>query len=249
VNILLTGSEGFIGSHLKKFLIKEGHSVLGYDNKINKPVEELFTKLDEFWRQIDYVIHLAAHAGVRKSIEQPEHYWHNNAELSKRLFDKCWDFGIPILYASSSTAKNWWLCPYGASKKATELVAHEGQIGLRFSTVYGDGARQDMFIAKCKNRSLEYVTTQRRDWIHIDDVVSAIDHIMSYHTDGPEIYDVGLGNLYNVKDIGNMCCPGVEVKEALPCEQENNKADNLPLIRLGWKPNKSLFEYLEIPND
>ena len=46
MNILLTGSEGFIGSHLKKFLIKEGHSVLGYDNKINKPVEELFTKLD-----------------------------------------------------------------------------------------------------------------------------------------------------------------------------------------------------------
>ena len=249
MNILLTGSEGFIGKHLQRFLKKQKHSVMCWDNKLGKRLSDLTLRSNPIWDKpykIDYIIHLAAHAGVKESVKNPETYWQNNTLLSKELFDIAWEKDIPLMYASSSCAKHWWLSPYGASKKAMETCSYEGQIGLRFSTVYGDGAREDMFISKCKSKTLEYYTDQRRDFIHVNDVVSAIDYVMNYHRDGPEIYEIGLGNLYRIQDIAKMCTQEAELKKAMWCEAENNLADNKAIKELGWKPKENLLEYLGI---
>ena len=77
------------------------------------------------------------------------------------------------MYASSSCIHNWWLSPYGTSKKVNEETAFDKQVGLRFTTVYGDGARESMLIGKLLDGSIGYLTRHVRDFIHVDDVVEA----------------------------------------------------------------------------
>ena len=71
-----------------------------------------------------------------ESIKIPEDYWRVNVEYSKKIFDICKN--VPVIYASSSCAKEWWLSPYGTTKRVMEEVAHEGHVGLRFTNIYGD---------------------------------------------------------------------------------------------------------------
>ena len=130
LKIAITGSHGFIGSHLKKRLSKQGHNITEWDLRIDKPIEKF--NLENY----DAVFHLAAWADVRASIEDPPRYWENNVVNTTRIQRICKVINIPLFYASSSCIHNWWLSPYGTSKKVNEETAQEGQIGLRFTTVY-----------------------------------------------------------------------------------------------------------------
>ena len=159
MKIALTGSRGFIGGHLMKRLLKEGHEVVEWDLRQDPP--KCIKDFDIF--QIDYVIHLAAYADVRQSLKEPEKYWTNNVENTTRIQKICHYNNIPLLYASSSCIHNWWLSPYGISKKVNEETAFEGQVGLRFTTVYGDGARESMLIGKLLDGSISYLTRHVRD--------------------------------------------------------------------------------------
>ena len=98
------------------------------------------------------------------------------------------------MYASSSCIHNWWLSPYGTSKKVNEETAFEHQVALRFTTVYGDGARENMFIPKLLNNKVDYVTKHTRDFIHVDDVVEAIILLMNKNIRSLKpAYDIGTG--------------------------------------------------------
>jgi len=81
MNILLTGSDGFIGQHLYKHLIKQ-HSVIGLDLQYG---DDILTC--ELPNNIDLVIHLAGLSGVRDSLERPTEYWKTNVIGGQRLFD------------------------------------------------------------------------------------------------------------------------------------------------------------------
>ena len=137
MKIVITGTGGFIGSHLQKHLEKIGHTVIGYDRKSGDHIENFDMDIDT-----EFVIHLAADADVRRSIEYPEEYWKNNVEPTTRIQRICYGLNIPLLYASSSCIHNWALSPYGTSKQVNEETAFDGQTALRFTTVYGDGARE-----------------------------------------------------------------------------------------------------------
>jgi len=192
MKILVTGSSGFIGSHLCKKLRDDGHWVFEWDSVIDKKVEDLTfdelvnSEMDKAFKititDVTAIIHLAARADVRASFKDPQAYWKNNVEPTTKLQQLCSDIGIPLIYASSSCAKKWWMSPYGTTKKVNEETAHEGQVGLRFTTVYGDqlvpGARETMLIERLKSGNIKYVTRHIRDFVFVKDVVDVIIGIM-----------------------------------------------------------------------
>jgi UDP-glucuronate 4-epimerase len=227
-NILVTGAAGFIGFHLARRLLKDGQRVVGLDNlnpyydvQLKKDrlgqlepfdrfsfylldladregIESLFAR-----EKPETVIHLAAQAGVRYSIENPHAYIDSNITGFLNILEGCRNHGVRhLLFASSSSVYgantkmpfsvhhnvDHPLSLYAATKKANELMAHTYAslfripcTGLRFFTVYGPWGRPDMALFKFTRAILEgkaldiYNDGQmRRDFTYIDDIVEGI---------------------------------------------------------------------------
>ena len=90
MKIVITGSKGFIGTHVKKSL--QDHDIIEWASNLGKDIRN-FT-LD---KNVDFIIHLAGLTDVRESIQIPDVYWEKNVEYSKKIFDICKN--IPMLYA------------------------------------------------------------------------------------------------------------------------------------------------------
>ena len=225
--ILVTGAAGFIGAATCERLLEDGESVVGIDNlndyydpslKLSRldnikgegwqfqqldisdrgTTEEIFDKYEP-----SHVIHLAAQAGVRYSIENPGAYIQSNLVGFGNILEGCRHHGVKhLVYASSSSvyggntnlpfqesqAVNHPVSLYAASKKANELLAHSYShlyglpaTGLRFFTVYGPWGRPDrapMLFAKAilESKPLRVFNNgkMRRDFTYIDDIVEGI---------------------------------------------------------------------------
>ena len=226
--ILITGAAGFIGYHLSRSLLEDGNIVFGVDNLNNYYDTDLkeqrlkrlksfrnFTfkkidlidekKLNNFFLNFNpsIVIHLAAQAGVRYSIENPRAYLDSNLIGFHNIVEQCRRCKIEkLIYASSSSIyglnekipfsvndkTDYPVSLYGATKKSNELVAHAYShlyglktIGLRFFTVYGPWGRPDMayfsFTKKIiEGRKIEVFNhgNMQRDFTYIDDIVDGI---------------------------------------------------------------------------
>ena len=226
--ILITGAAGFIGYHLSRSLLKDGAIILGVDNLNNYYdtglKEQRLKRLKSFknftFKKIDLidekklnnaflnfnpsiVIHLAAQAGVRYSIENPRAYLDSNLIGFHNVIEQCRRCKInKLIYASSSSIyglnekipfsvndkTDYPVSLYGATKKSNELVAHAYShlygvktIGLRFFTVYGPWGRPDMayfsFTKKIiEGRKIEVFNhgNMQRDFTYIDDIVDGI---------------------------------------------------------------------------
>ena len=241
MNVAITGSRGFIGSHLKTRLEKDGHQVVEWDLRQDPP--QCIKDFDP--KDCNYVIHLAAYANVRKSIEDPQKYWKNNVDNTTRIQKICHYNNIPLMFASSSCIHNWWLSPYGTTKKVNEETAFDKQVALRFTTVYGDGARDSMFIPKLLNNKVEYVTEHIRDFIHVSDVIEAIILLMSKNIGTLEkAYDIGTGIGNKVSDLADLAGYKLPIKIGAECEAANNTANIKDLVALGWKPKTDVTEYI-----
>ncbi len=229
MNILVTGSAGFIGYHVANALLNKGFNVTGIDN-INdyydiqikkKRIEMLssfanyrFEKIDiskfELLKEIleessiDAVIHLAAQAGVRYSIENPFLYTQSNLVGFSNILEICRKMNVKkLVYASTSSVygantnmpfsekaiADHPIQFYAATKRANELMAHSyshlynlNTIGLRFFTVYGPWGRPDMALFKFTKNIIENKPIQVfnngehiRDFTYIDDIVSGVN--------------------------------------------------------------------------
>lgn len=249
MNIAITGSSGFIGHHLKHYLELDGHHIIPWDRNIDRDISDFEIEDAEF------VIHLAADADVRRSIEEPDLYWDNNVTPTTRIQRLCHAANVPLLYASSSCIHQWHKSPYGISKKVNEETAFPGQVGLRFTTVYGDGARDSMFVGKLMRGELKYATNHVRDFIHVDDVVQAIDLIMlrilePHLFEGIPLraaYDIGCGIGNTVSEVARIRMPGVDHKPGDACEAQDNTADITYIQELGFKPTINVLDYVQ-PN-
>lgn len=241
MRILVTGAAGFIGYHLCDRLSTR-HSVLGLDDlnsyydvslKIarvarlrNCPVvpcdvanrDVLLAELEDF--KPDVVVHLAAQAGVRHSLDKPFAYTRANVDGFLSVLEACRAHPVKhLVYASSSSVygsntkvpfseTDAVLSPcslYAATKRANELMAtayaHLFGIpctGLRFFTVYGPWGRPDMAYWKfteavLNGRPIDVYGHGRmlRDFTYIDDVVDAIERLIHQEPSGHTIYNVG----------------------------------------------------------
>ncbi len=230
--ILITGAAGFIGMHLTNRLTSLGYTILGLDNlndyyelQLKKDrlqqLERLdnFTfiecdlidknKLDEIFEQYrpQYVINLAAQAGVRYSIENPYAYLDSNLSGFLNILEACRHYPVQhLLYASSSSVYGGnKVAPfstnhnvdhpvslYAATKKSNELMAHTYShlygiptTGLRFFTVYGPWGRPDMAyfsftkdIIEGKSIKVFNHGKMERDFTYIDDIVEGITKLI-----------------------------------------------------------------------
>ena len=238
MNILLTGHKGFIGSSLIKALTLN-HTVIGID--LQDGVDLLTCDFPN--EDFDLIIHLAGRSGVRESINDPAAYWMNNVEASRRLFERYQD--TRILYASSSSAYEPDLNPYAASKYVLEELAerYPNTLGMRFHTVYSNTPRKDMFLDKLQKNKLEYVTRHYRDFVHLYDVIDAINILIECnYVKG--VIDIGSGVPVKVQDLA----PDVPVRLNTPGERFYTCANLEKMKALGYKPKYSIEKYLTKAN-
>ena len=228
MKILLTGAAGFIGYHVTERLLAAGHQVTGIDNlndyyevSLKQARLARLTPHDQFrFQQLDLadrsgmaelfaqgqfqrVIHLAAQAGVRYSLDNPHAYADANLVGHLNVLEGCRHHGIEhLLYASSSSvyglnrktpfstadSVDHPVSLYAATKKANELMTHSYShlydlptTGLRFFTVYGPWGRPDMALFKFTKAILcgQAIDVynhgdMRRDFTYIDDIAEAV---------------------------------------------------------------------------
>ncbi len=229
--ILITGAAGFIGFHLARLCLERGHAVTGFDNvndyydpRIKEARLQLLSRNPNFvFHRADLtdaealkrvlensaaetVVHLAAQAGVRYSLENPRAYVDANVVGFLNVLEACRYQGIRHLtYASTSSVYgantkmpfsehegvNHPLTLYAATKKANEMMAHTYShlfgiptTGLRFFTVYGPWGRPDMALFRFTKNILEGEPIDvynhgkhRRDFTYVEDILEGIYRI------------------------------------------------------------------------
>jgi UDP-glucuronate 4-epimerase len=254
MRIVVTGAAGFIGSHVSEALLKRGDEVVGVDcfndfydpalkeaNAAALAAHERFslvrgTLLDQVTREacftspVDVVMHLAAWAGVRPSIERPALYQRENIEVTVGLMDtmRAQAHMPKLVFASSSSVYgankkvpfheddrvDHPVSPYAATKKCGELLAHTYHhlfgldvTCLRFFTVYGPRQRPEMAIHKFARMMLRQEPipmfgdgSSARDYTFIDDIVSGVLAAID-RCDGYHIYNLGNSDTVKLSDL------------------------------------------------
>jgi dTDP-glucose 4,6-dehydratase/UDP-glucose 4-epimerase len=235
MKILVTGHKGFIGSHVYEYFTDLGFEVDGYD----RPDDLGDFKTDKIY---DVVIHLAANAAIREAVANPDLFWENNVEKSKPIFDYCRDNNVRCLYASSAAVYEWWINAYGISKKVNEVQAPPNSVGMRFFNVYAEKvSRTDMLYRMLEDKTATYLTRHKRDWIHVDDIVSAIATLIPSSYTG--VLDVGTGDPVSVIDLATKMGMGhLPIKEDTPGERDITCADPSKLMELGWRPTINILD-------
>lgn len=250
--ILVTGSAGFIGFHLSKRILSEGGEVIGFDNlndyyevSLKESRLDILKKFDKFTfikgnladreavnnlfdtYKPDIVVNLAAQAGVRYSIDNPDSYIESNIIGFYNILEACRHKGTEhLIYASSSSVYgNQKKTPfstddnvdhpislYAATKKSNELMAYTyshlynfPSTGLRFFTVYGPYGRPDMAYFSFTKRILNGETIKifnngdmYRDFTYVDDIVEGIMNMLLNPPEADEN-----GDKAKVYNIGN----------------------------------------------
>ncbi|GMH84476.1 hypothetical protein TrST_g2134 [Triparma strigata] len=255
--VLVTGGAGFIGSHTADYLLSRGDSVVVIDelnsyysvdlkraniaHNLNKHGPENFTfvegdicdesLIEEIFSsyKVTHVCHLAARAGVRPSIDDPQIYVHSNVRGTTNLLSAAAKHKVKnFVFASSSSvyggSKSTFfseeevvdnpVSPYAATKKACELLAHTYShlyslpcTGLRFFTVYGERGRPDMAPFKFVDRiskgeeMLQFGDgSSSRDYTYISDIVEGTVRAI----DRPykyQVFNLGKGSGTTLKDF------------------------------------------------
>jgi nucleoside-diphosphate-sugar epimerase len=235
--VLLTGAEGMIGSHLKVFLRDKGFAIVEFEGDVCS-----YNDWNKY-HSADYLIHLAAFAGVRASITEPELFYNNNVDGMDCAINFAKRSKCAFLYASSSNAKEWWTNPYATTKKMNELQARvlNTSVGMRFHTVWP--GRDDMLYKLLAAGNVKYINGDHyRDFIHIDDLCTAILTIMENYSNMSKVVDIGTGHATPVLEVAKRFGFDGEVRfDSAPHERTITKADIEYLLRLGWTPTRNIL--------
>jgi nucleoside-diphosphate-sugar epimerase len=237
--IAVTGSKGFIGSHVVERLAQE-HEIEEWDLVVGQDCAQFAT-------HADWVIHLAAFCNVHDSVEMPDFYWKHNAETTQTIQNWCYYTHTPLIYASSSCAKEWWRSPYGATKRANELTAQKSQVGLRLTNVFGKGMKDNSLVELIRSNNIKFITDVSRDFVFIDDVVDLIETIMLHDIRLLDpVYEVGSGVSISVETL----LSSAQEKQVMHIASEDYEMkDNCATIdktkELGWAPSYAITDYLK----
>ena len=252
MNIFITGIAGMIGFHTTKHLVSLGHKVTGVDNfndyyEVSLKRERAHILKDEYavnvidgdiltldyntaLKDVDLILHLAAYANPRHSLEYPQVYIDNNITGTQRLIEGAERAGITnVVYASSSCVMHeqplpWnendnpghQNNPYGWTKRANECQFIHSNIiktvGLRFFTVYGPYGRPDMALFGFTKNIIEgnpinlfNYGDMKRDFTFVDDIVQGITLVINEcanrEESAHEIYNIGYGQQVKLTDF------------------------------------------------
>ena len=302
MKVMVTGAAGFIGMHTCIALINKGYEVCGIDNyneyynpslkwdrvcQINsahiagrqRSAIHNIDLLDRY-KMVDFmytenpdaVIHLAAYAGVRTSLEQPQMYMMNNIKGTHHLIEACEMLGIhKVLYASTSSVNTGPIPfkedppgqakhPYAMTKIANESMFNYARIqsttGLRFFTVYGPWGRPDMALYKFTDNIIHGTEIEvyndgnmSRDFTYIDDIVDGVIIALESMEHGKnEIYNIGYGERVQLMDFVQEIEKNLD-REAIiryspmhPADNQDTWSDTTKLQALGYKPKVSMQE-------
>jgi len=253
-HIIVTGGAGFIGSHVVEYLLKNGYHVTVVDNYDSfypkeikqKNLSEVINHPNLIFHELDIVdakaldfhltdtyaaiIHLAAKAGVRPSIENPIAYQQTNVAGTQNLLEFARKKTIQqFVFASSSSVyginKNipWQesdgllnpISPYASTKISGELLGHVYShlynirfIGLRFFTVFGPRQRPDLAIHAFSKKILNNETipffgdgNTQRDYTFIDDIVQGVIGALNYDKTNYEIINLGNSHAISLAEL------------------------------------------------
>lgn len=270
MKILITGAAGFIGSSLTDRLLARGDEVLGFDNfdpfydrklkeknisdaLLNKKFKlieadirdsEAVNKAFDF--EPDVVVHLAAKAGVRPSIEDPVSYQEVNINGTVNILEAVRNSSCSnVVFASSSSVYgnnkkvpfseadpvDHPISPYAATKKAGELICHTYHhlfdlniFCLRFFTVYGPRQRPDLAIRKFTNLISSGKTIKMfgdgstsRDYTYIDDILQGVVNSID-RCNGFEIFNLGESSPVLLKDLIYCIADKLDLKPDIKVE-------------------------------
>ncbi len=280
MKLLVTGGAGFIGSHLTKKLLEDNHSVCCVDNFNDyydpsikhdnvKPfldsknyklyecdiqnrdaLKKIFTE-----EKFESVIHLAARAGVRPSIVEPDLYNRVNVIGTTNLLDLSKDRGVKqFVFGSSSSVYginskvpfseddlvDKPISPYAATKIAGEMLCHVYHhlyglrvTSLRFFTVYGPGQRPEMAIHKFGQKILNGETIpffgdglSRRDYTYVDDIVAGITASINKNYEY-EVFNLGNSNTIALNELVALLEDSLGKKAII--EKLDNQPGDVPI--------------------
>jgi UDP-glucuronate 4-epimerase len=266
--ILVTGGAGFIGSHLCDALLADGHRVVAFDNfdafygrdvkmrnlegALSHPA---FTLVEGDIRDadavealaghgIDAIVHLAALAGVRPSIESPERYYDVNVKGTQVMLEFAKRQGIrQFVFASSSSVYGnspnvpWRedeallrpISPYASTKLAGEQMGHVYShlygirfVGLRFFTVFGPRQRPDLAIHKFARLMLDGKPipffgdgTTGRDYTFVSDTVAGIRGAIAYEASDYAVFNLGNSRVVTLNELVSSLETAFETKAEL----------------------------------
>ena len=272
--ILITGSEGFVGKNLIRYLKNYSFQIIETKDK------SFDLKLNESWKQIekcDYLIHLAGKSFVPKSWEEPATFIENNILLITNALEYCRVNKTKLIFLSSYLYGNCKKMPikenapieatnpYALSKLLSEKLCYfyknnfqVNNIILRVFNLYGPGQPKEYLLSKITNQ-VRYENlikvddlSPKRDYVYIDDLCSAIVKAINYK--GKEhIFNIGSGKSYSVKEvidfIQNIYGTSFNIKEKKLIRKNeilNTVADiNLAKKELEWFPIYDLKEGLK----
>lgn len=291
--VLVTGGAGFIGSHLVDRLLADGHSVTCLDSfdpfydvsrkwanvapHLSNPRYTLVqadirdaAALRQRLGTYDVVVHLAARAGVRPSIEEPVTYQEVNIGGTQHLLELCRERGIrQFVFASSSSVYGvnrqvpWResdhvllpISPYASTKISGELLGHAYAhlfgirfVALRFFTVYGPRQRPDLAIHKFARLMLRGEPipffgdgTTRRDYTYVDDIVNGIVAAMNYSASGYEVINLGNDRTISLTELTSTLGNVLGVEPMLKRMPE--QAGDVPTTWAGIEKARDLLGY------
>jgi len=268
---LVTGHEGYIGSHLIKQLEEMGHETAGIDLKSGK---NILHDMDDFLEfNPDVIFHLAAIPRVPYSIEHPEEVYINNVIGTLKVLEFARKSSVSrVVYSSSSSVVgngDGPESPYAASKLAPEDLCSVysklydvDTVSLRYFNVYSPDQKADGPYATAVANWMDSIETgkrpfitgtgdQRRDMAHVSDVVSANIFCMNHSDDFcGNHYDVGTGtniSLNEMKAIVHTVCPDIEFDYVpdRPGDVYMTQANMIQMASLGWNPSINIIDGIQ----
>tara|TARA_B110001454_G_scaffold218181_1_gene245491 strand:- start:108 stop:962 length:855 start_codon:yes stop_codon:yes gene_type:complete len=278
--VLVSGGAGFIGTNLIAKLIELKIEVVSIDNystgskknelQLAKYVDGDIESIQQFDNQnFDYCIHLAAQSRVQPSFEDPEESFRVNAKGTLKVMQWARKNNIKVIYAGSSSKHHDPSdSPYAMTKYLGEEIcklykkSYDVDVEIsRFYNVYGPYEPLDekfgnvMGIWRCKakeGKPLPIVGNgeQRRDFTHVDDIVSGLIKIASSNIKHQDAWEMGSGVNYSINELFEMFRLKFNVTSINIEDQPGNYRKTLRtnddmLNKLNWSPSDQLNQYIQ----
>lgn len=274
-NVLVTGADGFIGRHLVRRLKEDGYSVFTFDVKDGDIADEELN-----FEQIDHVFHLAAMTFVPASWDNPKQFYRTNVLGTANILDFCnkrkCSITIPSTYMYGNPQYlpiderhpiDMDVSPYHNSKYLSENIAEfyakRFQVPctiLRLFNVFGCGQNDNFLIPHlirevCSEKEQIVVKDlePKRDYIFIDDVITAFVKTICRTESDFRVYNVGMGVSWSVEEVAADIMEVFGQKKTLVSLNERRNGEIMDTVadiskiqnELGWKPQYSLIEGLK----